>query len=90
MKPKSVTVFTDREYARAESLPQKTIYYDGDGNVRKDNPGNITFAESGIFYEIENTVSQKSGFYCDQRDNRNIVESYAAGRNVLDACSYTI
>lgn len=89
LKPKSVTVFTDREYARAESLPQKTIYYDGDGNVRKDNPGNITFAESGIFYEIENTVSQKSGFYCDQRDNRNIVESYAAGRNVLDACSYT-
>jgi len=32
---------------------------------------------------------QKTGFYLDQRDNRQAVARYAAGRRVLDAFCYT-
>ena len=42
-----------------------------------------------IVYNINIAEGQKSGFYCDQRDNRKIVASYAKGKKVLDCFSYT-
>ena len=89
LKPTSITVIMDKEYSRAESLPQKILYFDKNGDSTDLSSSSIRFFESGILYEMENTNSQKSGFYCDQRDNRNIVESYCKDRVVLDACSYT-
>ncbi len=32
---------------------------------------------------------QKTGFYCDQRENRRLAERYAGGRSVLDLFSHT-
>ena len=45
--------------------------------------------ENGIRYHINIAGGQKSGFYCDQRDNRKIVASHAACKKVLDCFSYT-
>ncbi len=45
--------------------------------------------ENGITYGINIAEGQKSGFYCDQRDNRSIVAAHAAGKKVLDCFSYT-
>ena len=89
LKPETITVIMDKEYAKAEALPQKILYFDNKGEKIEEGEKTISFYESGIRFEIENTNSQKSGFYCDQRDNRNIVESYCEGKTVLDACSYT-
>ena len=34
-------------------------------------------------------MGQKSGFYCDQRENRKLIERYAQGATMLDAFCYT-
>ena len=89
LSPNTINIRTDNQYAKAESLSNYDITYDKDLNVVKDLKDNILFVESGIYYESERTHSQKSGFYCDQRDNRKLVASYAKDKKVLDACSYT-
>jgi len=52
-------------------------------------PERVEVKENGITYNINIAEGQKSGFYCDQRDNRKIVASYAKGKKVLDCFSYT-
>jgi 23S rRNA (cytosine1962-C5)-methyltransferase len=52
-------------------------------------PEAVEVKENGIVYNINIAEGQKSGFYCDQRDNRKIVAAYAKGKKVLDCFSYT-
>ena len=89
LKPSLITVTADSFYASSEGLKESILYYDKEGKRCEEKKENMCFKESGILYEAERGNSQKSGFYCDQRDNRNIVEEYTKGKKVLDACSYT-
>ncbi|MGN7203641.1 class I SAM-dependent rRNA methyltransferase [Pedobacter sp. SAFR-022] len=52
-------------------------------------PEFLEVKENGILYHINIAGGQKSGFYCDQRDNRQILAAYTAGRAVLDCFSYS-
>jgi 23S rRNA (cytosine1962-C5)-methyltransferase len=52
-------------------------------------PELVEVIENGIRYGINIAEGQKSGFYCDQRDNRRILADYASGKIVLDCFSYT-
>lgn len=52
-------------------------------------PEIVEVIENGIRYGINIAEGQKSGFYCDQRDNRHIVAMHAKGKKVLDCFSYT-
>ena len=52
-------------------------------------PENVEVRENTVIYNINIAEGQKSGFYCDQRDNRKIVASYTKGKKVLDCFSYT-
>ena len=58
------------------------------GAVRGPSVDALEFCERGFAYAIELSVAQKTGFYCDQRSNRDTVERLAHGRRVLDAFSY--
>lgn len=49
----------------------------------------IEVKENGILYHINIAEGQKSGFYCDQRDNRKILASYTKEKTVLDCFSYS-
>lgn len=49
----------------------------------------IEVKENGITYHINIAEGQKSGFYCDQRDNRQLLASYAEGKTLLDCFSYS-
>jgi len=49
----------------------------------------IAVKENGINYNINIAEGQKSGFYCDQRDNRRILAEYTQGKKVLDCFSYS-
>jgi 23S rRNA (cytosine1962-C5)-methyltransferase len=49
----------------------------------------VDVKENGIRYHINIAEGQKSGFYCDQRDNRAILAAHAKGKKVLDCFSYT-
>jgi 23S rRNA (cytosine1962-C5)-methyltransferase len=52
-------------------------------------PEEVPFAESGLLFTADLAGGQKTGFYCDQRDNRRRVESLAAGRTVLDLFAHS-
>ena len=45
--------------------------------------------ENGHKFAVNWEEGQKTGFFLDQRENRALVERYAAGRNVLNLFSYT-
>lgn len=55
-----------------------------DETVRGEPGGEAAFSESGLRFTAELGAGQKTGFYCDQRENRRLVERLAAGRTVLD------
>lgn len=45
--------------------------------------------ENGVRYRVDFKTGHKTGFFLDQRDNRALAARLAAGRDVLDLCSYT-
>src|SRR6201986_3581559 len=52
-------------------------------------PEIVQVLENGISYGINIAEGQKSGFYCDQRDNRLITALHAKDKKLLDCFSYT-
>jgi 23S rRNA (cytosine1962-C5)-methyltransferase len=62
-----------------------------DGQVLRGSApdGPIVFLETGIRFEAEVIRGQKTGFFLDQRENRRRVETLAAGRDVLNAFSFS-
>ncbi len=52
-------------------------------------PQYVEVIENGIKYLINIAEGQKSGFFCDQRDNRRIVAEHSEGKRVLDCFSYS-
>lgn len=52
-------------------------------------PEFVTVQENGVLYDVSISSGQKSGFYCDQRDNRRIVAEHSADKKVLDCFSYS-
>jgi 23S rRNA (cytosine1962-C5)-methyltransferase len=49
----------------------------------------VTFLENDLTFEAEVRFGQKTGFFLDQRENRQRVESLAAGQDVLNAFSFS-
>ncbi len=56
-----------------------------------DNPAPEEYGakENGIDVRIDWLRGQKTGFFIDQRENRALVERYAAGKDVLNMFCYT-
>lgn len=48
----------------------------------------LRFAERGMAITVPSTITQKTGYYFDQREQRARVEQLAKGRDVLDAFSF--
>jgi 23S rRNA (cytosine1962-C5)-methyltransferase len=51
--------------------------------------GALTIVEHGVRMEIDVVAGHKTGFYLDQRDNRQLTGLLAAGRSVLNCFCYT-
>jgi 23S rRNA (cytosine1962-C5)-methyltransferase len=52
-------------------------------------PAEVVVEENGLQFAANLAEGQKTGYYLDQRDNRQAVRHLAAGRRVLDAFSYS-
>jgi 23S rRNA (cytosine1962-C5)-methyltransferase len=52
-------------------------------------PKTVRVREHGIRYEVNFAEGHKTGFFCDQRDNRRRLADFTEGRRVLDICCYT-
>jgi 23S rRNA (cytosine1962-C5)-methyltransferase len=84
LKPESIFDKSDATSRGHEGLQTQNIVLAG-----IHPPDRVEVIENGIKYNINIAEGQKSGFYCDQRDNRKIVASHAKGKKVLDCFSYT-
>lgn len=84
VKPAGMIVRVDDNTRRREGLELVS------GHVWGERPEEIVFIEEhGIRYGVELSSGQKTGFYLDQRDNRQVAATFMNGRNVLDVCCYT-
>jgi len=52
-------------------------------------PGSLTIREGALRFRVDLSGGQKTGWFCDQRENRRIVAQHARGRRVLDVFCYT-
>jgi 23S rRNA (cytosine1962-C5)-methyltransferase len=52
-------------------------------------PQGVVVKEHEISYRVDFERGHKTGFFCDQRENRLRVRELAGGRDTLDLCSYT-
>lgn len=49
----------------------------------------VVIRENGALFKVNLEKGQKTGFFLDQRDNRNYVRQMASGRSILNLFSYT-
>ncbi len=84
LQPKSIFDRSDATSRAHEGLDASF------GLLYGNNPPDfVEVKENGIRYEVSIAEGQKSGFYCDQRDNRKLVAAHASGKKVLDCFAYT-
>lgn len=60
-----------------------------DGYLRGTASVPLTVRENGLRFLVNWEAGQKTGFFLDQRENRELVRRYAAGRTVLNTFCYT-
>lgn len=79
---KRTVVRIDAQLAQVEGIPRGP-------HPASENIRNVKIREHGITYEVDFTDGHKTGFFCDQRDNRKRFGQLAKGKDVLDLCCYT-
>lgn len=52
-------------------------------------PRSTVVQEFGTKFRVDFIGGHKTGFFCDQRDNRRRLADFTAGKSVLDLCCYT-
>ncbi|MBK0401616.1 class I SAM-dependent rRNA methyltransferase [Adhaeribacter sp. BT258] len=73
----------------AESLSQKAPADAVNGYLLGDNGAETIVKENGNEFYIDWVNGQKTGFFVDQRENRELVARYSKGKNVLNTFCYT-
>jgi 23S rRNA (cytosine1962-C5)-methyltransferase len=73
-------IFTSNEpyFRKLEGLPEEDNIYHGEKGKESIDDGTVKY-----FIDFNN--SQKTGFFFDQCDNREFIEKFTGGKNVLDA-----
>ena len=59
------------------------------GPAAGDVPATVEIAENGLRFEVDLVAGQKTGFFLDQRGNRELIGALSRGAAVLNAFSYT-
>ena len=79
-----------------EGLKLKSIYFNSKEKKDGAEPTwllgteeSTEILENGLKFKIDWVNGQKTGFFLDQRDNRELVRKYASGRKVLNIFGYT-
>lgn len=80
---RSHVIHIDPDVARIESMRFADVPEAGD-----PSPRSVRIREHDVRYHVNFEAGHKTGFFCDQRDNRLRFGKMARGR-VLDLCCYT-
>jgi 23S rRNA (cytosine1962-C5)-methyltransferase len=84
VRPRGILLRTEKGIGEEEGLVLR------DGLLRgEDPPAALELDEDGLRLRVDLRTGQKTGFYLDQRDNRRLAGSLAAGRTAADVCCYT-
>jgi 23S rRNA (cytosine1962-C5)-methyltransferase len=75
-------VRVDEWIAKLEGFPGRPA-------ATADLPPRVTIEEHGIRYRIRFDQGHKTGFFCDQRENRRLLAEFCRDQSVLDLCCYT-
>jgi 23S rRNA (cytosine1962-C5)-methyltransferase len=75
---------SDAETRKLEGLRPKIGFVRGNKHATR-----CPIIEHGLNFRVDVEQGQKTGFFLDQRENRQRVRTLAAGREVLDGFSYT-
>jgi 23S rRNA (cytosine1962-C5)-methyltransferase len=75
---------SDAEVRKLEDLPPRVGFARGNRSASR-----CPIVEYGLNFRVDVEQGQKTGFFLDQRENRQRVRELAAGRAVLDGFSYT-
>jgi 23S rRNA (cytosine1962-C5)-methyltransferase len=79
---KHFRVQVDERVALAEDFPGRPL-------ASSQLPPRVTVVENGVRFRVQFEGGHKTGFFCDQRDNRLRFSEFCRDRSVLDVCSYT-
>ena len=77
-----VHIRVDPDLARIEHIPSLT-------HPLSEEIRPLKIREHGVTFQIDPSGGHKTGFFCDQRENRRSFAKLAEGRSVLDLCCYT-
>lgn len=84
LSPKGIYERSDLKSREHEGLA------DANGLLWGETPPEfVDMVENGIHYKVNIIDGQKSGFYCDQRENRYLTAQYAKGKRMLDCFCYS-
>lgn len=73
-----------------EGMAQEVGYYHGEGLATEaEDSGKVIITENGIQFEVDYIYGKKTGFFLDQKYNRQAVAKLAKGRCVLDCYTYS-
>ena len=75
---------SDAEVRKLEGLEPRVGFARGNRNAAR-----CPIIEYGLNFRVDVEQGQKTGFFLDQRENRQRVRALAAGREVLDGFCYT-
>lgn len=81
---KQHVIETDPDIARIENMRRADVPQADD-----DAPRSVRIREHNVRYQVSFEDGHKTGFFCDQRENRVKFAQMAKGRRVLDLCCYT-
>jgi len=81
LAPEGIVFRNDVAMRETEGLPS---YTEEIGDV----PDSATVEEGGVTFQVALRGGQKTGWFFDQRDNRDRLARYVGGRSVLDVYSY--
>lgn len=75
-------ISVDEKIARMEGIDPATA--PPSEPVRK-----VRITENGVSFEVDFAMGHKTGFFCDQRDNRLKLSRLVRGKSLLDLCCYS-
>ena len=79
----------DNVYYKSDTtLPFKSEIEKDNGFLIGNSDENITI-ENGLKFHVDWLRGQKTGFFIDQRENRQLIEKFSKGRSVLNMFCYT-
>ena len=84
-----VLLGTKHGVVRAAPMSQEHEGFQADAYGSADCPIRTTIVEYGTKFRVSFAGGHKTGFYCDQRENRERLSKFCAGKSVLDLCCYT-